>query len=311
MENTNSEIQPVNKPETNNEPVYNRTNFSTKIIIALAVLIVIFIGSSIFLIFLNRNNDKDLSRENERLIRLNPDLSEGEIDELEAKRSKVQSYAENNNITVSQDEIEQEKRRIIDLNGEESVNQDLTSKRWSQNDWTEIIRWQILRSKILSSLEAYRIGELYMIRWDGTVQNIDEAIALERRPAAEDYLESVREELEAKNISNLKEAQSTLNLETNTFFENSTYEYQVQYLGIDSIGSISSNDPKINGFYKFDINENVANAQILSGLNVPAVSEVICDLRSCSLYNIVDGSDGARTDEEEEVLKILQFELPI
>lgn len=297
---------PLNQPQEE-----TKSKFANKKILIGLVLAILIMSIAIVFVLNRPSEDEDLGRQNERLVQINPDVDKQDFSELNSKREKVLDYAASKGISASDEEISNRKAEIIKQNGQEAVNNDLRIKGWNDEDWTEVLRWQLLREKILMQLQAYRIGEILMIRWDSTIQNINESIASERRPAAEQYLESVKTDLESGNISNLKEAQSSLDTTTNSFFTNSPYHYEVQYSGIGSFNSITSSDPNINGFYQFDINENVANAQELSNLNIPSISDVVCNLRSCHIYNIVGGSDGATNANEQEILDILQSELLI
>jgi len=272
-----------------------------------AILLFSVIVTIFFLLFFivktsNKSAESD-SRRNERIEQI-IDTGDKSAEELNTKREMILLYAQKNNISVSDSEVQARKEKLIKESGQQSIDAELASKRWSVADWEDIIKWQILREKILSRLESYRVGELIMVRWDSYVPEVTNEFAQKSSLAAKDFLNSIIGRFNSGEISNLKNAYDEFQSIDNVIFTGSDTEYYIQYTGIGSFGAEITND-ELSGYYRFNIDSGSSNFEIVNNLPLTGFSEVLCDQRACYLYRITGGSDGG-TKEEQDVLNALR-----
>ena len=273
-------------------PTMGKPKKKVLILIALAIGIGA-IATAAYFIFTPSTNQLD--EQNRRLEGFKrADISATEEKNLVEKRKKILDYATKNNISVSESEIEIRKQKLIKESGQDKINATLNAYGWSQEDWTEVVRWQLLREKILYFVQPARYGEVISIRWDIFTPTLNEQVAEERRPIAMQYLNLLKTRLQNKEIQKLYDVYSTFDISREPTFSGFENNYGMQYSGWDDTKKV---------FREFIVSPDTPTYNFIYSQKIPSVSEVNCSLGGCQLYNIVSGTN--ESQDSAEIVKIL------
>lgn len=259
------------------------------------IIIVLLIGASIGLLLLMSSNAKKsigqkLIEQNKRLKNFPPaSNTDPESSTLIEARKKILLYAQKNNITVTDDEIDAKKQELIKSTSEEAVNNTLKSYKWSPSDWTEVIRWQLLREKILEKIVPSRFGEVMSVRWDAYSPVLNEQVANEKKGLAIAYLESVKNKIESKSFENMYSIYNTFDIKNEPIFKGFEDKYVLQYSGWDE----SKKEYK-----EFLMNKSNPNFVLIMSTTPPTLTETSCTLGGCQIYNVTSGSNGEPSASE-------------
>lgn len=261
----------------------------------LVIIVVLFIGACFGLLLLissntKRSTDQKLVEQNKRLKNFPPASStDPESSELLEARKKILQYAQKNNITVTENEIAAKKQDLISSTSEEAVKNTLKSYNWSPSDWTEVVRWQLLREKILEKITPSRSGEVMSVRWDAYSPILNEQVASEKKGLAIAYLESVKNKIESKSFENMYSIYSTFDIKDEPIFKGFENKYALQYSGWD----VSKKEYKV-----FLMNKSNPNYALIMSTTPPAITEISCTLGGCQMYNVTSGSNGEPSGAE-------------
>lgn len=268
-----------------------------KIVLPIIFLIIVLVSIPISLLFFynNKTKDKVFVEQNMRLkgfpqsAKIDP-----ESPELIEGRKKILEYARLHNITVTDDEITARKKKLIAATSEEEVGKTMVQYGWTQKDWTEVVRWQLLREKILILINPSRYGEVLSVRWDAFSPVLDQKNADEKKGIAIKYLTQVKEKLILKSIDNFYSAYQNFDIKKDPIFKGVEDKYALQYSGWDD---------KEKTYKQFLLSKDSPDYTLIMTSKPPIVTDVKCTLGGCLFYNIISGTNG--DSSSDEILKLL------
>ena len=209
-------------------------------------------------------------------------------------RKKILEYAKSNSITVTDEEISERKKELISNSSQNDIDQTLQKYGWSDADWTEVVRWQILREKILLKIKPNRFGEVLSVRWDVYSPTLNQQVADERKVAASQYLNEVTLKLKSGAVKDLYTISESFDISAEPVFKGLEDKYALQYSGWDE---------EKKSYKEFLLTPDNANYSMVMSTVPPTVTEINCTLGGCQIYNITSGTNG--DESESEILKSL------
>jgi len=289
-DNPQKEIKNTAFPQSN----LHKININKKtLLLSFGLLLVVLISIvSLLFFYSSKMKDKPFVDQNKRLKSFTPAINPEDTKLIEA-RKKILEYAKKNNITVSDDEISTRKKQLVSESGGDAIKTTLKNYGWSENDWTEVVRWQIMRSKIIEKIKPVRYGEVLSVRWDVYSSVLNEQVASEKKVVVIEYLEQVKQKLLSRTIKDLYTVFNSFDINTEPKFKGMEKKYGIQYDGFNE---------KTNQYKAFILSKDNVNYSFIMSTVPPTITDVKCTLGGCSIYNITSGTNGDELGNE--ILKL-------
>ncbi|MEX2008016.1 MAG: hypothetical protein WD850_00755 [Candidatus Spechtbacterales bacterium] len=225
---------------------------------------------------------EDIEAQNRRLLAYQQEgITDERLAELRTERIRLLYYAHEHDISISDEEWNE---RVV-----ARADQRLTfGAGWSDEEWRDVLWWQLLREKLQDASSGDRFGEAMSIRWDVYTEALTPAVVAAKMPVGRAYIENAREQLQDGEIERLYDFYRD-HANPQRFNLTDGNAYQLQYNGWD---------PTTQEYAYFDpmtSNEAVLSAAAAS---FPLISSVQCTEGGCNLYHIVEGDEQLIADEE-------------
>ncbi len=291
-------------PTGSGEPGSGGMIKSKKVIIGLVIIGLLLILSLVLLFIISqKNTKKEDNISSDELIEQNVRLSkfygreQTVVDDPKIidARFQILEYAKKNNISVTDEEVENRKNELIEASGQDAISKTLESYGWTDDDWTEVIKGKLLHEKIIANIKPSRSGEVLSVRWDVYSPELNQEIANQRKVPATEFLNKIKAGVEDGSIKDLYTIHQNFDIATEPIFEGLENNYALQYSGWDDASKT---------YKEFLATPGNVSYETIMATSPPEVTEVVCTLGGCQIYNITSGTNG--DPEGDLILQLIQ-----